>query len=303
MTTEEIEAFLAICRTGSVSKAAETLFVSQSSLSIRLKNLENELGTALLLRGRGIRDIRLTETGELFFPLAQEYMDVLAGMKQLSCRTLTRLRVSTFSSLGTCLLPDVLEIFSRRYPDVDLVTQDMEGSAARSGVQQGLVDAAFSTREITARGFRSTPCFTEPLVLLTGPDSVFAKAKYTKLLDPDKEVYTDWCAEYEDWHAVVFGGGRLSRISISQIEPLKRFLKRKDYWAAMPVTVASVINRDGEFTVIPLQEELPSRTIWFVRGLSREKDVLTENLIGCVREVAARHPEITLAPEQIGDDE
>ena len=53
MNNIEIEAFLAICRNKSISKASEELYISQSTLSSRLKSLEEHLGCPLLLRSKG----------------------------------------------------------------------------------------------------------------------------------------------------------------------------------------------------------------------------------------------------------
>lgn len=55
MTNAEINAFIAICDEMNISKAAEKLFISQSSLSTRIKTLERELGYSLFVRGKGQR--------------------------------------------------------------------------------------------------------------------------------------------------------------------------------------------------------------------------------------------------------
>ena len=57
MDLANIEVFLAIARTRSISKAAKTLFVSQSTVSYRLKLLEEELDCKLIERGRGQNQI------------------------------------------------------------------------------------------------------------------------------------------------------------------------------------------------------------------------------------------------------
>ena len=73
MTTEEIEAFLAICEAKSISKAAEKLYISQPSLSTKLKTLEQETGCTLLARRKGQRELSLTEAGRRFYDLAVQY--------------------------------------------------------------------------------------------------------------------------------------------------------------------------------------------------------------------------------------
>ncbi len=65
MTQLEIEAFLAVAKTGSVTAAARRLFVTQPALSRRLQTLEAELGYALLKRSKGVRMAELTEAGRV----------------------------------------------------------------------------------------------------------------------------------------------------------------------------------------------------------------------------------------------
>lgn len=57
----DVHTFLTIVSCESLSKAADLLFVSQPALSHRLTKLEKELGVKLMVRGKGVRNIRLTE--------------------------------------------------------------------------------------------------------------------------------------------------------------------------------------------------------------------------------------------------
>lgn len=69
MTRSEIDAFFAIVKTGNMTAAANSLFITQPALSRRIQALENELGYPLFIRGKGIRSNELTLQGEHFFLL------------------------------------------------------------------------------------------------------------------------------------------------------------------------------------------------------------------------------------------
>ena len=56
MTHVELDAFLAVCRHKNITKAAQELFITQSALSTRLKQLEEEIGCNLLIRQKGKRE-------------------------------------------------------------------------------------------------------------------------------------------------------------------------------------------------------------------------------------------------------
>lgn len=78
-----IEAFLAIVQTGSISKAAELLHLSQATVSYRLKTLEKEMGGLLVERRKGAPKISLTPKGEDFLVLRNDGM--LCGGRPKSC--------------------------------------------------------------------------------------------------------------------------------------------------------------------------------------------------------------------------
>lgn len=73
MNYYQIEAFLSIASTQSLSRAAELLYVAQSTVSHRLSTLEKELGVTLVFRNKGNRVIELTPAGERFLPIARRW--------------------------------------------------------------------------------------------------------------------------------------------------------------------------------------------------------------------------------------
>lgn len=73
MTYEQIETFLAVITYGTISHAAKNLFVSQSTVSSRILSLEKELGSELLVRSKGIKNVELTPYGSSFVPLARQW--------------------------------------------------------------------------------------------------------------------------------------------------------------------------------------------------------------------------------------
>lgn len=72
MELRELRYFLAVAREGSITKAAELLFITQPSLSKQMQNLEREVGRPLF--DRGSRKITLTETGRLLKKRAEEML-------------------------------------------------------------------------------------------------------------------------------------------------------------------------------------------------------------------------------------
>ena len=63
MTEQDVKIFLAVVRWGSISAAAEAMFITQPAVSRHIRELERELGCQLVRRGKGLRHIELTEQG------------------------------------------------------------------------------------------------------------------------------------------------------------------------------------------------------------------------------------------------
>ena len=110
VTPSEIEAFLAICRWRSISRAAESLFICQSSLSARLKKLETELGTSLFIRKKGQREIFLTKSGKDFYEIALSFEKVMRSIEKMQEQH-KKLRISSVNSLGAYIMPECYGLF------------------------------------------------------------------------------------------------------------------------------------------------------------------------------------------------
>ncbi|MEW5920288.1 MAG: selenium metabolism-associated LysR family transcriptional regulator [Bacillota bacterium] len=120
MDFHQLRVFVEVVRQKSFSRAAESIFLSQPTVSAHIKALENEIGAPLLDRSQ--REIALTEAGKILFRYAQQ----LLGFKEEALSTIRKkyriikghLEIAASSVPGTYLLPDVLFSFSRKYPEV-----------------------------------------------------------------------------------------------------------------------------------------------------------------------------------------
>ena len=73
MNQQGIEVFLAVARLGSVSAAAQALYITQPAVSRHLRTLEDGMGCSLVIRGRGKRNIELTDQGRDFVQVAEKW--------------------------------------------------------------------------------------------------------------------------------------------------------------------------------------------------------------------------------------
>ena len=122
MLTQNPEYLITIVQCGNLTKAAEKLFVSQSSLSQYLKRLETNLNVQLF--DRSVSPMRLTYAGELYYRYVLQWRDMdqhvqeeLAGIRQ---ELTGNLRLGIALWRGACLIPDVFPQYHKTYPGVKL---------------------------------------------------------------------------------------------------------------------------------------------------------------------------------------
>jgi DNA-binding transcriptional LysR family regulator len=146
MEIGQIEAFLAVVREGSFTKAAERLNLRQPSLSARIQALEQTLGGDLFLRDK--RPVQLSPIGEIFVDYAERAMGVLeAGSEAVRAARLGtsgRVTVCCPFSLATYLMPNVVTRFSQQYPQAELFVEAGHSDYAVRQLVDGLVNFALA---------------------------------------------------------------------------------------------------------------------------------------------------------------
>ncbi|MBE1444791.1 LysR family transcriptional regulator [Paenibacillus sp. OAS669] len=122
MTFDQILTFVTIYRTGSISKAAEKLYLPQPTVSHRIKQLERELGKPLLIRVNGT--VRLSQEGHTFLPFALSALTALdqgrEAIEQLEHGLTGTLSLGCNNSFAGTMLPPILESFLAMHPGIAL---------------------------------------------------------------------------------------------------------------------------------------------------------------------------------------
>jgi LysR family transcriptional regulator, putative pyruvate carboxylase regulator len=144
-TLKPLRAFCQLARMGSVSKAAESMFLSQPAVSLQLQALEREHGVRLFARSG--RVLRLTREGEALFALAQPILESLDGLPaalkaEITQRPAVQLNIAAGTSTILYLLPPLVQAFRQRYPEVDLILHNVTGVDGLGLLRSDAVDLA-----------------------------------------------------------------------------------------------------------------------------------------------------------------
>ncbi|MCI6886045.1 MAG: LysR family transcriptional regulator [Lachnospiraceae bacterium] len=238
MTRLEIEAFLTIIKNGSISAAAEQLFITQPALSRRIHALEQELGYDLFIRGKGIRTVTITEEGSAFIPVAEKWMHVYREALAISrLKQKPILNLSSIGSVSTYLLPNVLRQIVSDTNEYNLCFHMYHSFEAYSYVESGLVDIALISDDMYHRTVLTTPLFREPFVLIGGPEWTDRRSIHPSELDPRNEIWLPWNPEFAAWHDKWFDVTIYPSVQLDQMSLIEEFLTDRNF-AIVPLAVA-----------------------------------------------------------------
>lgn len=143
MRIEQLQAFLAVAKTGNFGQAAQECGITQSTVSRQIQALETALGVPLLHR---TSQAKLTLAGEKFLPRAQkmcqEWERAKGELAELLSGKQPELCVAAIHSVCAHYLPPVLQQFCRQYPEVQLRVTALGSDRALKVLRDGLVDIA-----------------------------------------------------------------------------------------------------------------------------------------------------------------
>ncbi|NJN87633.1 MAG: LysR family transcriptional regulator [Leptolyngbyaceae cyanobacterium SL_7_1] len=168
----QLRSLVAVAELGNFSEAALRLEVSQSAVSHSIAALEQELGVILVSRGR--HGARLTPVGKLVLNHVQDMLRSLEaiGKEAHLAKGLDggQVRIATFRSVGTHVLPEVIASFRKSFPNINVLITEYRGDTdAEQSVREGLVDLGFICIPISSE-FESWEVMRDEYVVLLPPD-------------------------------------------------------------------------------------------------------------------------------------
>lgn len=167
-----LKTFLEVNRTRHFGKASENLFVTQSTVSSRIKLLEEAVGTALFIRTRN--DIQLTAAGQRLIRHAESILTIWNQARQqiaIDDEDKIPLTIAGMPSLWDIVLQDWLHKIYAKYPQLVLTTETTSNEAAKRRLMDGSLDIAFTFEPVQLSGIQSIEIMRVPLVMVSSkPD-------------------------------------------------------------------------------------------------------------------------------------
>jgi DNA-binding transcriptional LysR family regulator len=167
-----LKTFCTVVKHQNFHKAAEELAYAQSTITMQIKKLEEDLGICLLHRGR--QGFQLTEAGRYLYEhaeqMVQEMEQLREGIKHIRTGEAGFIRLGVMEPFASYRLPIILKSYIERYPRVHLSLQIHSNQALGNLIRQGELDAAICTLPDDLAGLHYEKLLSEQLALLMPED-------------------------------------------------------------------------------------------------------------------------------------
>ena len=165
---KQLEVFVTVASLGSFTRAAQTLYLTQSTVSAHIRTLERALGGPLFQRGIH-RQSCLTWRGEAALPVAKEILERCCALKASvqPCGEGETLELAASTVPAQCLLPELMAGFSRRRPGCKFRLQKGDSTQVHCLLEQGKAGIGFVGSILEQDHYSYEPIFRDRLVVVT----------------------------------------------------------------------------------------------------------------------------------------
>lgn len=252
-------------RTLSLTKTAEILHLAQSTVSHRLKKLEDDIGIQLIERKRGQKFIRLTPKGQEFISIAERLSMLRQETHALkSTDPQLSLSIGSVDSLNTTILISLYQRLIAHTPKCRLKIITKTSPEIYEMIEKHEIDVGFVLREINSSNVIISPVFSDPMIVISGAfNKMSKKTIHPYDLDPKNEIFFYWGPTYLNWHNRWWDPQRSSQLEVDTIYLIRAtLLENPHYWSIVPKSMLRSFPLMNKFTVLELSDAPPNRVCY-----------------------------------------
>jgi DNA-binding transcriptional LysR family regulator len=261
----QLETFVCLIQQGNFSRAAKDLGVSQPTVTIRIKALEDELGIPLIIRGG--HKVKLTPSGQVFYEHIERSLRVLKeGTDMLSgnggSMVKVRLSVAGTSNLCTYVLPPVLGRFYRAHKDWEISLSighswEVVEMILDEVCHIGFINGYFKHPEVI-----KIPLFKDPFYLIAHPDHPLVGRESITLYDLEDESLFTYKLESNMSYMIknLFRDIKMKtdiHMELSDSNTMRRMVIECNGIGFMPWSAAKQDVKSGNLCLLPLELPVP----------------------------------------------
>ena len=191
MDVRDLQVFLSVAKHLNYTRAGEEVNLSQPSVSVRMRELERDLGSRLFEQLG--KKIALTDAGQLLVPYATRIIGAISDARQAidELKGLERglLRIGASTTPGMYLIPRTVAHFKRQYPKIEVRLAVKDTRQIEEGVIKNEFDFGFVGGHLVGDEVDVLPWMTDHLVLVVPSSHLLARKKSVKAADLRKERF------------------------------------------------------------------------------------------------------------------
>jgi LysR family hydrogen peroxide-inducible transcriptional activator len=247
MTLTELKYIVAVARERHFGRAAEACFVSQPTLSVAIKKLEDELGVQLFERGS--TEVSITPIGGQIVEQAQRVLEESSTIKEIAKQgkdpLAGPLRLGVIHTIGPYLLPALVPRMIRDAPKMPLLLQEGLTIKLLESLRLGDIDVAILAEPFPNQGFVTQAVYDEPFVVAVPNQHPWARRKHVK------------SAELKEETMLLLGTGHCFRDQVLEVCPeLSRYSQasagiQKTFEGSSLETIRHMVASGIGITVLP----------------------------------------------------
>lgn len=257
-----IEAFLTIIKTRSLTNAADVLHLSQSTISYRLKMLEQEVGKKLLDRKKGVQEILLTPFGEEFINICERWMSLQQETEILKRRgNKMSLVIGAADSFNSYILPPLYQKLCQHRPTINITIRSQHTDESYESIERREIDVAFVKKERIIPNVLVEPFYEDEMVVvrLAMNYRVLNESISPEELNSSHEIFMNWGPSYQIWHEKWWEPASSSQIIVDTAALIFSLMYDKKQWAIVPKSITNHFGINEKFIIQKLESPAPPR--------------------------------------------
>lgn len=268
MEFEQLEAFVSIAKTKNFTRSAELLHIAQSTITSRIKLLEEQLGKSLF--DRYSRKVELSVAGRSFLPYAERILELAREGEQflqLQGQYAEHLVVGSVHSLWDRVLFPIVRQFRREHPQISFRQITGHSTDIVQRMLDGLVDVGLLYMPPHHPDIEVVPFFSSSIRLVAHPDLAGSSDSLTPAdLQNMPFVHMNWGLEFTEWYKQMFGNHFIPACQADDVSTLIRFLLAGDGAGFLLDIFAEEFIQRGELKELALhtEREIPSQDIYLI---------------------------------------
>lgn len=242
MTIIQLQYLIEVANCGSFSAAADHCFVTQPSLSMQIKALEDELGVILLDRSK--KPVIPTEAGAVVIAQAQEtlrsYNYIRESIAELKGVTAGKLRLGVIPTIAPYLLHKFIPTFVKKYPKVELEIREMVTADVIEALHHDRIDAALVASGTCGEGIIEHDLFSDRFYAYVSPSNSLYERSNIRFEDIDLK------------DLILLSKGNCMRDQIMELCLARREMPSHYYFESGSLdTLMRIVNCTSSMTIIP----------------------------------------------------